>query len=149
MENKPQADTVGANRMTLEQLEQYHDLRREAALWARELQELQRRAECAVADTVRGSSPEFPYTAHTVTVRGVRAEPNPRIVQRQKRLAERRARLDRQLQDIDEFIDSLQDSQLRQIIEYRYINGYSWVKTARLVNNKESAVRMRIQRYFK
>ena len=51
-------------------------------------------------------------------------------------------------EEIEEFIDGLQDSQLRQIIHYHYIKGYSWVKTAGLVNNKESAVKMRVKRYF-
>lgn len=135
--------------MTIKQLEQYNDMRREALLWERELQALQRKAGGVVKDTVRGSSADYPYTEHPVTIAGVRTKPNQRILRRQRLLEERRARLEEQLEEIDGFIDGLQDSQLRQIIQYHYIDGHSWVKTARLVNNKESAVRMKVQRYFK
>lgn len=132
--------------MTLELLEQYADMRREAQMWERELDEL-RRKNSVVKDTVRGSMSSFPYTSHPVTIQGV-PEPSKRFSAREKRLEERRERLAEQLAEIDDFIDSLEDSQLRQIIQYRYVKGYSWVKTAQMVHNKESTVRMRIQRYF-
>ena len=132
--------------MTLELLEQYADMRREARMWERELDEL-RKKNVVVKDTVRGSMSSFPYTAHPVTIQGV-PKPSKRFAAREKRLEERRERLAEQLAEIDDFIDSLEDSQLRQIIQYRYVKGYSWVKTARLVNNKESAVKMRVKRHF-
>lgn len=132
--------------MTLELLEQYADMRREAQMWERELDEL-RKKNSVVKDTVRGSMSSFPYTSHPVTIQGV-PRPSKRFAAREKRLEERRERLAERLAEIDDFIDGLEDSQLRQIIQYRYVKGYSWVKTARLVNNKESAVRMRVQRYF-
>lgn len=132
--------------MTLEKLEQYADMRRESQMWERELDEL-RKKNAVVKDTVRGSMSSFPYTAHPVTIQGV-PKPSKRFAAREKRLEERRERLAEQLAEIDDFIDSLEDSQLRQIVQYHYIKGYSWTKTARLVNNKESAVRMRVKRYF-
>lgn len=132
--------------MTLEKLEQYADMRRESQMWERELDEL-RKKNTVVKDTVRGSMSSFPYTAHPVTIQGV-PKPSKRFAAREKRLEERRERLAERLAEIDDFIDGLEDSQLRQIIQYRYVKGYSWVKTARLVNNKESAVKMRVKRYF-
>lgn len=132
--------------MTLELLEQYADMRREARMWERELDEL-RKKNAVVKDTVRGSMSSFPYTSHPVTIQGV-PKPSKRFAAREKRLEERRERIAEQLAEIDDFIDSLEDSQLRQIIQYRYVKGYSWTKTARLVNNKESAVKMRVKRHF-
>ena len=133
--------------MTLERLEQYRNMRAESKMWERELDELRRKSR-VVKDTVRGSLSSFPYTMHPVTIRGIETTPNKRILRREARLRERRERLDTMLAEIDDFIDSLEDSQLRQIIQYRYVKGYSWVKTAQMVHNKESTVRMRIQRYF-
>lgn len=132
--------------MTLEKLEQYANMRREAQMWERELDEL-RKKNSVVKDTVRGSMSSFPYTSHPVTIQGV-PKPSKRFAAREKRLEERKERLAEQLAEIDDFIDGLEDSQLRQIIQYRYVKGYSWAKTARLVNNKESAVKMRVKRHF-
>lgn len=132
--------------MTLEMLEQYDDMCREAKMWEQELDEL-RKKNTVVKDTVRGSMSSFPYTTHSVTIQGMQ-KPNGRIAAQEKRLEERMERLDAMLTEIDDFIDKLEDSQLRQIIQYHYVNGYSWVKTARLVNNKESAVKMRVKRHF-
>ena len=99
-------------------------------------------------DTVRGSFAEYPYTEHPVTITGVQTRPNKRILQKEARLKRRRAEVSEQLEQIEDFIDGLEDSQLRQIIHYDYIKGYSWVKTAGMVNNKESAVRMKVKRFF-
>ena len=132
--------------VTLEMLEQYNDMFREAKMWEQELDEL-RKKNTVVKDTVRGSMSSFPYTTHSVTIQGMQ-KPNGRIAAQEKRLEERRERLYAMLTEIDDFIDKLEDSQLRQIINYRYVQGYSWVKTARLVHNKENAIRMRVKRYF-
>lgn len=134
--------------MTLELLEQYADMRREARMWERELDEL-RKKNVVVKDTVRGSMSSFPYTAHPVTIQGV-PKPSKRFAAREKRLEERRERLAEQLAEIDDFIDSLEDSQLRQIINYRYVRGYNWVKTARLIGGRNTAdgCRMKVTRFF-
>ena len=49
-----------------------------------------------------------------------------------------------------EFINSVSDSEIRRILTFRYIYGYSWDKTARNMGHRatEDAVRMRIERYF-
>ena len=134
--------------MTLELLEQYADMRREAQMWERELDEL-RKQNSVVKDTVRGSMSSFPYTSHPVTIQGV-PKPSKRFAAREKRLEERRERLAERLAEIDDFIDGLEDSQLRQIINYRYVRGYNWVKTARLIGGKNSvdAVKKRVYRFF-
>lgn len=132
--------------MTLEKLEQYADMLREAKMWKRELDEL-RKQNSVVKDTVRGSMQEFPYTEHPVTIEGIPTN-RKNLAAQQKRLEERWETLYERLEEIWDFIDGLEDSQLRQIIQYHYVKGYSWVKTARLVNNKESAVKMRVKRHF-
>lgn len=138
----------GRQSVTLEQLEQYEALVKEKRLWEAELNTLHRKYGGTVKDTVRGSSAEYPYTSHPVTITGVQTKPNKRILQKEARLKRRRAEVAEQLEQIEQFIDGLEDSQLRQIIHYRFVKGYSWVKTANLMNNKESAVRMQVKRYF-
>lgn len=134
--------------MTLKQLEQYEAMMKEKKLWEAELNALYKKYGGSVKDTVCGSFAEYPYTEHPVTITGVQTRPNKRILQKEARLKRRRAEVSEQLEQIEDFIDGLEDSQLRQIIHYHYIKGYSWVKTAGMVNNKESAVKMRVKRYF-
>lgn len=132
--------------MTLERLEQYRNMRAESKMWERELDELRRKSR-VVKDTVRGSLSSFPYTMHPVTIRGLETKPNKRILRREARLRERRERLEQEREEIEDFIDTVDDSQVRQIIHYRYIKGYQWPKTALLMHNKESTVKMRWKRF--
>lgn len=134
--------------MTLEMLEQYADICSEIKTWETELNALYRKYGGKVTDTVRGSSDEYPYTEHPITISGVQTQPNKRIRLREERLKRRRTEAEEKREQIEDFIDMLHDSQLKQIIHYHYIKGYSWVKTAGMVNNKESAVKMRVKRYF-
>lgn len=134
--------------MTLKQLEQYEAMVKEKKLWEAELDALYKKYGGPVKDTVRGSSAEYPYTEHPVTIAGIQTRPNKRILRKEERLRRRRAEVAGQLEQIEDFIDGLEDSQLRQIIHYRYIRGYSWVKTAQMMGTKESAARMAVKRYF-
>ncbi len=135
--------------MTLKQLEQYAILKREEKLWKKELEDLRARNQITVADTVRGSSSEFPYTEHPITITGTQQPPNSLILRREQRLRQRQQRTCQEREGIEKFIDSLEDSQLRQIVHYRFIKGYSWPKIAILMNNNESTLKMRLNRYFK
>lgn len=54
------------------------------------------------------------------------------------------------LNEIEEYLATVNDSLLRQIIRFRVIDGYSWQKVAKKVggNNTEGSVKMIYQRYF-
>ena len=57
----------------------------------------------------------------------------------------------RQLSEIEEFIKSLSDSYLRQIVTLRVIKGLTWLEVAEKVGggNTEDSVRMMYNRCFK
>lgn len=69
-----------------------------------------------VTDTVSASSPEFPYSQHTVTVQGVPAD------WRSQRLSE----LYRDKAQIELYIESVEDDTVRAIMRYRIKQGLSW-----------------------
>ena len=69
-----------------------------------------------VTDTVSASSPEFPYSQHTVTVQGVPAD------WRSQRLSE----LYRDKAQIELYIESVEDDTARAIMSYRIKQGLSW-----------------------
>lgn len=126
--------------MEFKALNEYRSLKAECRMWEKELEEMEKRT---VKDTVRGSSKDFPFTAHPVTVEGV-----PETVsRRRKRLEKRKSNLAKELDEIEKWIDEIQDSQIRQIVNYVFLRGYSWKKTAILMHNTESAIKMRWKRF--
>ena len=94
-----------------------------------------------VTDTVSASSPEFPYSQHTVTVRGVPAD------WRSQRLEE----LYRDKAQIELFIESVEDDTVRAIMRYRIKQGLSWGQVAAKFHGElsEQNIRQKYSRFFK
>ena len=110
--------------MNTEKLCQYSKLKKEEVLLERRLRDLN--AEI-VTDVVRGSMDEHPYTEHSIKICGVGTEK----INKTKRLLCDRQRRIRELQcEIEEWIDTINVSEIRQIIEWHYIIGKSWNATA-------------------
>lgn len=81
-----------------------------------------------VTDSVTGSSKEFPYTAHQIKITGIDYDSYYRKVHRiQNRLSRKLDELMDEKDKAIEYIHSLEDSELRQILTYIYVNGFkSW-----------------------
>lgn len=99
-------------------------------------------------DTVRGSDNEFPYTAHMISVSGVTPTQN------NGRLLQRLRKLQRQKEDIECFVDGIEDSIIRRIFEYRHLEGsyrLSWQQVAVKIGggNTADGVRMVHDRYLR
>ena len=56
-----------------------------------------------------------------------------------------------ELNRLDRFIQSIEDSLLRQIITYRFVNGYSWSKIAFQIggNNTPDGLRIKMMRFLR
>ena len=108
--------------MTAKELSQYKSAKAEIKSIHRELQELPDYIEGT--DTVKGSSPEYPYTEHPVTIRG--HIPNPR----KEKLLTRVERLERIVSEVDAFLDGIEDVNIARAIRLHYVNGQEWWKVA-------------------
>lgn len=100
-----------------------------------------------VYGTVRASDSDFPYTQHTVGISGVTADGENR------RLLSRLAWLRRRKEEIDNFIDGIEDSLTRRIFEKMYIEGDTkptWVKVAMDIGggNTAGGIQMIHKRYL-
>lgn len=95
------------------------------------------RAKAArVTDTVKGSSPEAPYTVRSVTVAGVDLR--------------RKAKLDK-LEGLCAALEAevmLTPESVRRVLWYRYIEGLSWDQVGQLVGANPDACRMRRDRFL-
>lgn len=115
--------------MTKELLEQYPDI-------CAEIKELEEQMRRGVSDTVSGSSPDYPYTQHTITIKGVPPE-----------LPDRLEGLKKQKAEIEAFVAGLPNSRQRRIVTYRALKGYSWAAVAAKMGHRYSGEAVKKQYY--
>ena len=106
--------------MTRELLEDYPHI-------CAEIQDLEREMREPVSDSVSGSGLHFPYTQHTVSIRGVPPD-----------LAALKAKKEAEKAEIEQFIQSLPNSKLRRIVKYRVIHGMNWEQVAAKMGHRVS-----------
>ena len=127
--------------MTKAELKQYRSI-------CAEIAELNiRLKDKEVYGAVRGSDNDFPYTQHTISVKGITVNSDTR------RLIARRGWLLKQKDDIDNFINGIEDSLTRRIFEERYVKGTSkptWTRVAFIIGggNTAEGIQMIHKRYL-
>ena len=107
--------------MTKEELRQYRDLIQEEKMLEQELE----RWDMIQADTVKGSNPHFPFQQKTFFIKGkntAKYNSCKRLLEVQQKMC-----IDLRLQ-IEEFIASIPDSQIRMIFRMRYIQNCTWLE---------------------
>ena len=97
-----------------------------------------------VTDSVKGSSKHFPFVEHSIMITGADVKGHDRKARRLKAQLERRKEelLDKRV-EIEEFINTIDDSLIRQMIALRYINGYEWEQVAAHMGCGYTAVYLR------
>ena len=114
---------MGGKNLTKELLEQYPDI-------CAEIKELEQRMREPVTDTVSGSSEDYPYTQHAVSIKGIPPD-----------MAQQREILLRQTLEIESFIALLPESRQRRIAKAVIEHGKlpPWPKIARKLGYPPSA----------
>ncbi len=135
-------------KITIEDLKQYRYLIDEIKDIKAEISVLSNNQS---VDVVKASYDEFPYTEHSVTVKGL----NKATANKKQKLINKKQRKLQELEElknrINEFIDNIPDRRVRNIIILKYIKGYSWQRTASLIggNNTADSCRKALSRYMK
>lgn len=103
------------------------------------------------SDKVKGSSIDFPYTLQSITITGIDITGyNQKLERLKKRLQIRLNELADLVEEIDEYISGIKDSEMRQILTLRYINNLTWQQVAlRLGYADESVPRKKCDRFLK
>ena len=134
--------------ITRQDLKNFRHLKKEIEMLDRQIKTL---GYDTVSDTVKGSSKEFPYTEHIITITGLDKRGHADKVRRlQHKLDRRKADLQEQLADIDACISGIDDCILRQVVSLRFVEGLSWGQVAASIGGGNSAdgVRMMCNRFF-
>jgi DNA-directed RNA polymerase specialized sigma24 family protein len=107
--------------MTKKRLEQYRNLKNECASIERQLEGM---ADTYGVDVVKSSMSEHPYIERHVVVEGVGATASKR------RLLQRKAVVAAELDAVERYVDGIQDSRTRQMLDAHYLRGLTWELTA-------------------
>ena len=137
-------------------LEQYTALQDEQKDLIRRIQSLDARllnieTNVIVSDTVsRGKKGR--QSLGIVRIEGFPSQDYTRRKQALKRLKETLSRksdeLLEMLNDVEEYMDSIDDGEIRALIRYRYIDGMSWRDVGKAVHMNEDAARKKLERYL-
>lgn len=127
--------------MTIETLEQYRGLIAEIKVMTAEINALYdvRKSPNGREPTGTGSSPSAP------TERAV-----ARILELKEKQQAKREEWERAVHEIESWLDTIEDADIRSIVRCHYVLGYSWKRTSREVYGADNYYRARkkILRYF-
>ncbi len=136
--------------MTLKSLEQYTQLKNEVIQLNQRLDKLHKNENIYAFDTVKGSSRSIPYQERIITITGISQKHIATSNKLKNILADRVRRIQKTIIEIEEFLNTVDRSEIRQIIQYHYMQGLSWIATARKVYGYPCGdrARMAVTRYF-
>jgi uncharacterized protein Yka (UPF0111/DUF47 family) len=134
--------------MTEKDLKQYRSIIKEIHDLDRRIDQLYDKEIGAVSTKVKGSSRTYPYSEFRTSV----VIDNPiEVAARDKLVASRRKKKE-QLQnialEIEKYVDDIEDSELRLIFKYRFIDGMKLNDIAEEVNLDRSVIGKKIRKYI-
>lgn len=134
--------------MTKEDLEQYCKLEREIAYLQRRLDKLYDKEVPEISGKVQASSPEFPCIMRRVTVKMY--EPKAEAARNEviALLEDRQRRCEEKMLEVEQYIDKIEDAELRQIFEMRYMEGKKLHEIAEKLNQERSGIGKKIRNYL-
>ncbi len=112
--------------MTRKDLKKIKELRVEVIALA---EEIAKDSQQHVTDVVMGSRHEMPYDLHTIVVEGIDFY---KVIELRENLNKSCRKLQAQLCDLEEWVESIPDSEMRSIIRLYYMQG----KTQREIGNQ-------------
>ncbi|HBV83416.1 MAG TPA: hypothetical protein DEB74_11640 [Lachnospiraceae bacterium] len=139
--------------MTKQELEQLTDLKQEIEELEKNIAKIKQMDIKEVSIKVSASSKSFPYVQSRTTVQ----EYDPALADKRDRLlCEKRMLLcDRKEQAAEEerrliqYINNIKESRVRRIMQYRYVDGYSWEKIGDIMHFDRRTGERIVSRYLK
>lgn len=116
--------------MTVKELEKYHNI----------TVRLKAIRTTIISDSVVGSSSEYPYTAHSISLHGVQSD---------KKAHDEIKELESEKQAIDDFIDGIADMRAKTLLDLHYRRGKQWASAASITGYSKEANEKYLQRFFK
>lgn len=105
-----------------------------------------------VKDSVKGSSPGFPYIQHSCVVEGVEYPKGKKTrYTYRKQIKDKKRRLEKLINQLEYQLNYIEDkdSEIRQIIRYKYEDNLTWLQIMFKMNyNSESTAKLKLKRFL-
>ena len=126
----------------------YQKLKREQVHLLRRIEALQKKEVPVVMGKVKASSRDFPYLEHRISVQMDEPVESDRIKRMFRIYRERQEKIGQQMLQIEEFINGIDDTEIRQIFELRFIEGQKQEQIAKVMHIERSSVSRKISAYM-
>lgn len=116
------------------------------------LKKIENRKLKNVQDSVRGSSNTYPYIQHTCVISGIENNlKDKKSKNKYKRMIKNKEqKLGKLINQLEYELNSIEDSELRQIIRYKYEDNMNWLQImTKMKYNSEDTARKKIERFLK
>jgi ERCC4-type nuclease len=127
---------------------QYNDIQAEIRDLEKRIEKEKKKDKKIEHDMVRGSSDSFPYTQHNFNIEGVSYKNSPMVIQYKASLKKFKIKLIEKINDVEEYIQALEDSRIRQILRYKYIDNLNWIQIGHNMKATADSIRMEYNRFF-
>lgn len=138
--------------MTKKELEQLTDLKKEIKEIEQNISEIKQMDIGAVPVKVDASGRNFPYVQGKMTVSSydpVLADKRAvRLYNKKALLEERKKKAVEAESQILQYINSIQESRVRRIMQFRYIDGYSWEQIGAIMHFDRRTGERIVSRYL-
>ncbi len=140
--------------MTREKLRRYKKNKTELASVILALDRLQEelewvKEEYIVSGKVMKSSKDFPYIEEHITVKVPDPKRTEPIRARLRKKEQRKAELEKEILEVEEFIDGLPEGMDKQIFEMVYLDGMSQQKAGEVLGYTKGRISQKISKYLK
>ena len=139
--------------MTKEELSQLANLREEIRELDDKIRDIEDSGKKLVTDKVEASSREFPYVKTHLTIQGYVyvLDKKSQKVKKDKELLlriRRQEAIDLELR-ITRYINTIKNSEIRRMIELKYIDGYTWAELGQKFHCDRTSAEKKVSKYLK
>ncbi|MFG6367795.1 MAG: hypothetical protein K1W16_05120 [Lachnospiraceae bacterium] len=139
--------------MTKKELEQLIDLKKEIKELEQSILKIQQMYIGDAPVAVDASRKNFPYTQGKKIVYGydpILVEKRDRLLYEKRMLLyDRKEKAAEEERRIIQYINNIKESRIRRIIQYRYVDGYSWEKIGDIMHFDRRTGERIVSRYLK
>lgn len=135
--------------LTERELKQYSKLKKEIKDLQRRIKKEQEKESLIVAGKVKGSSKYFPYIERNFPVEIYEPIEYDRSCKLIRIMEEKQKELQELVEQIESFVESIEDSELRLIFRYRFLDNLTQEEISKKVCLDRSRVSRKISDYLK
>lgn len=135
--------------LSKEYLDNISNIHEEVERLKKRLDNINKSEKIVYTDSVRGSGRNFPYTQHNYKIEGVKFRNSNLKYKYKKMLNDKQYKLEKSLINLEYELNYIKDSEIRDIIRYRYADNKTWLQIMFIMKyNSEEKARIKLKRFL-